>query len=65
MNFGSLPIFNGKKVVLEDDTRLSGGTPTAVPGDTTFTAAADKQTLAFVPIVVTGTLVINGTVVNL
>ncbi len=63
--FGSWPMFNGKKVVLEDDTRLGGGVPTAIAGDTSWTAGGDMQTLAFVPIRVDGTLVVNGTMVML
>ncbi len=63
--FGSWPAFNGKKVVLEDDSRLGGGVPTRVAGDSTWTATADNQTLAFVPIKVDGTLVIDGTMVML
>lgn len=63
--FGSWPMFNGKKVVLEDDTRLGGGVPTNVAQDVIWTAGADMQTLAFVPIRVDGTLVVNGTMVML
>jgi hypothetical protein len=63
--FGSWPTFNGKKVVLEDDVRLAGGTPTSVAGDATYTAPADAQVLAFVPLRVDGTLVVNGTMVML
>lgn len=63
--FGSWPTFNGKKVVLEDDTRLGGGTPTYIAGDGTTTFPVDTQSLAFVPIKVDGTMIINGTVVML
>lgn len=63
LRFGSWPMFNGKKVVLEDDPRLGGGVPTRVAGDAVFTAPDDTQVLGFVPIKVDGTLVINGTMV--
>lgn len=65
MEFFSWPRMGGKKFVLEDDDRLGGGVPLAVAPDATWTAPADKQTLAFVPIKVDGTLIINGTMVNL
>ncbi len=61
--FGSWPTYNGRKVVLEDDSRLGGGVPTAIAQDTTWTASGDNQALAFVPIRVDGTLVVNGTMV--
>lgn len=63
--FGSWPTFNGKKVVLDDDTRLGGGTPTYVAGDVTTTIPGDTQALAFLPIKVDGTLILTGTVVML
>lgn len=64
-NFASLPVVNGKKVVLEDDVRLGAGTPTNVPGDGRFVVPADNQALGFVPIRVDGTLVLDGTLVML
>jgi len=61
--FGTWPQFNGKKVVLEDDGRLGGHTPTLVPADCKFTIPANMQSIAFVRIQVEGTLVVDGTLV--
>lgn len=63
--FGSWPEFNGKKVVLEDDERLSGATPTIIAGDSSYRVPGDAQRLAFVPIRVDGTLIVDGTLVML
>ncbi len=65
MIFASRPTYAGKEFVYEDDARLGGGTPTSVAAETTFLVPADKQTIAFVPIRIEGTLIIDGTVVNL
>lgn len=46
-------------------TSLNPGVPTRIAADQTYTVAADRQSLAFVPIVVDGTLVVTGTLVML
>jgi hypothetical protein len=63
--FGTWPHFNGKKVVLEDDERLSARVPTLVPLATAWRVAADFQAVGAVPIRVDGTLVLDGTLVML
>lgn len=65
LRFGTWPHFNGKKVVLEDDERLSARVPTYVPQATTWRVAADFQAVGAVPIRVDGTLVLDGTLVML
>jgi hypothetical protein len=59
----SWPSFGNRRVVLDDDTRLGGQTPTTVPDGLTYTIRADMQAVAFVRIQVTGTLIIDGTLV--
>lgn len=61
--FGTWPVFNGKKVVLEDDERLGAATPTYVPPDTAWKCAGNSQAIAFLSIKNDGTMVINGTLV--
>lgn len=58
----SHPSFAGKLVVLADDPRLCG-VPARVPADQTRTVPADEQVIAFVPITLDGTLVLNGILV--
>lgn len=41
------------------------GTPTVVHADTTFRVPFETQMLAFIPIVVDGTLIVDGILVNL
>jgi hypothetical protein len=61
--FATWPVFNGKKVVLEDDDRLGAAVPTYVPSGTTWRNAANTQTLAWLLIKNDGTMVVNGTLV--
>jgi hypothetical protein len=61
--FGSWPMFNGRKVVLDDDARLGGGVPTTVAGDAVYAPAADTQALAFLPIRVDGQIRLDGVLV--
>lgn len=63
--FGSWPHFNGKKVVLEDDDRLSGRVPTTISQGSSWQVAAGFQAVGAVPIRVDGTLVLDGTLVML
>jgi hypothetical protein len=61
--FASWPEFNGRRVVLDDDNRLNGGVPTNVPEDMIFEIGDDMQSIAFVRIIVSGTLIVDGTLV--
>lgn len=63
--FGSWPQFNGRKVVLEDDTRLSAGVPTFVAAGKSWLVVNDFQAVGAVPIRVDGTVVLDGTLVML
>lgn len=63
--FGTWPQFNGKKVVLEDDERLTARVPTTVASGSSWRVPADFQAVAAVPIRVGGTLVVDGTLVML
>lgn len=63
--FGTWPQFNGKKVVLEDDDRLSGRVPTAIGQDSSWRVSGDFQAVGAVPIRVDDTLVLDGTLVML
>lgn len=63
--FGTWPQFNGKKVVLEDDERISARVPTYIAQDTSWRVSADFQAVGAVPIRVDGTLVLDGTLVML
>lgn len=63
--FGTWPQFNGKRVVLDDDPRLSAGVPTAVAESKSWRVSADFQAVGAVPIRVDGTVVIDGTLVML
>lgn len=46
-------------------TTTAVGTPTVVHADTTFRVPFETQMLAFIPIVVDGTLIVDGILVNL
>lgn len=61
--FGSWPSFNGKKVVLEDDTRLNASVPTIVPAGMLWRIGINNQAVAAVHIQVDGTVVVDGTLV--
>lgn len=63
--FGTWPQFNGKKVVLEDDARLSAAVPTYVPATTTWQLGVNTQAVAAVPIIIDGTVKLDGTLVML
>ena len=65
LRFGSWPQFNGRKVVLEDDERLSARVPTIIAQASSWRVAADYQAVGAVPIRVDGTLVLDGTLVML
>lgn len=61
--FGSWPQFNGRKVVLEDDERLSAAVPSLVPEGGCWQLAENTQTFAPLSIRNDGTMVIKGTLV--
>lgn len=61
--FGTWPQFNGRKVVLEDDERLSARVPTYVASGSSWRVSADFQAVGVVPVRVDGTLVLDGTLV--
>lgn len=63
--FGTWPHFNGRKVVLEDDERLSARVPTRIAESNSWRVSADFQAVGAVPIRVDGTLVLDGTLVML
>lgn len=65
LRFGTWPQFNGRKVVLEDDERLSARVPTNIAPNASWRVAADFQAVGAVRIVVGGTLVVDGTLVML
>jgi hypothetical protein len=63
--FGAWPQFNGRKVVLEDDERISARVPTTIATETVWRVSADFQAVGAVPIRVDGTLILDGTLVML
>ncbi len=63
--FGSWPQFNGRKVVLEDDERLSAAVPIRIAQDKAWRVADNTQAVAAVAITNDGTMVLNGTLVML
>lgn len=63
--FGTWPQFNGRKLVLEDDERLSARVPTFVAPDTTWRLPGDYQAVGAATIRIGGTVVLDGTLVML